>query len=373
MKFSAQYVCPRRGLVGLEAPDPERIGQAAKIARSLSIERLLLPVLEEALLKPPKAKVRFLDGLIRAMDRVAEAGLTAWLIAPAQKVLGLDWAAPYLVQGSRDPGAGPVFVDGAIRHLRPYDWWKDPSIIERRLKVFRELVKAVQGHPALTGWVILDRAAEWARPEPQAADLVIRLFQAEIRERDELANTWMGVGWSELLEPEISRFLAPHVEGIRIAGLETWPSGPQVGPVPSNPGLLAAYLGTVGKWLFGGEIDVEVGGGTGEEEQDPDALLEAAKRLGEQGLHGAAWVNLADPEPGHRTDPPWSVRPDLERSGLMDHGLEPKPWVEGWIRELLADRAGKGAMDFIDISADEYLENPGMHLFRLWEHFRTWT
>ena len=61
MLISATYICPVRGLAGLEPPEPIRLGQAAKVAKSLGIERLMLPVLEESHL------VLWLKNLVRSM------------------------------------------------------------------------------------------------------------------------------------------------------------------------------------------------------------------------------------------------------------------------------------------------------------------
>ena len=133
---SSIYVCPVRGLATREAPEPRRLGQAAKVAAHLGLSRLLLPVMEEALLRPTRAKVAYLDGIIQTLDQMGEAGMKTWLIAPAQHILALDWVAPYLAGGFRDPRANRVFVDGKVRHLRPYDWWVDPSVIQRRIALF---------------------------------------------------------------------------------------------------------------------------------------------------------------------------------------------------------------------------------------------
>lgn len=122
MLISATYICPVRGLAGLDPPEPTRLLQAAKLARGLGIERLMLPVLEESLLGPSRSKVAFLDGLIQALDQVEDAGLTVLLIAPAQRVLGLHWMPPYLVRALQDPKADAVFVDGRVRNLRAFEW-----------------------------------------------------------------------------------------------------------------------------------------------------------------------------------------------------------------------------------------------------------
>jgi len=212
MFISAKYICPVRGLATLEPPEPIRLGQAARVAESLGLKRLIVPVLEESLTGTTRATITWLDGFLRALDQVEEAGLTAWLIAPARRVLGLDWVPPYLVMGGRAPKANRVFLEGRLRNVWPYNWWEDISVLQKRIKIFGELVNAVSGHPALTGWVIMDRSLEWARPEPEVADLVLKSYTAEIREKNERETIYLGLGWSELLDPEMARSLANQMD-----------------------------------------------------------------------------------------------------------------------------------------------------------------
>jgi len=82
------------------------------------------------------------------------------------------------------------------------------------------------------------------------------------------------------------------------------------------------------------------------------------------------WISLIDPEPRLHKQPPWALKSGLDRVGLLDHGMEPKEHVETWLGELLSCGPGEKIEDFIDISLDEYLTNPDMHLPRLWEHFQ---
>jgi len=370
MLISATYICPVRGLAGLEPPEPARLGQAAKVAKSLGLERLMLPVLEESLTGTSRAKVTFLDGFIEALDQVTEAGLAAWLIAPAQRVLGLDWAPPHLVRAVRDPTADPVFVEGRLRNLRSLDWWEDPPLVQKRIKIFRELVGAVSGHSALTGWVILDRALEWSRPELEAADLVFRSFMAEIRERDECGRIYTGFGWSELLDPEMPQALCRQLDGVRIGGCEKRPPGLKKFTDLAGEHLMAAYLGTLARWLFRRPTEVEIGWGMLDKVGEPEEISEAAKRMAGQGLAGATWLSLIDPEPRLCTQPPWNLRPGLERIGLLHQGMEPKEHVETWLKDIQSGEPRDGGDDFIDISPKEYMANPHTHLPRLWNHFR---
>jgi len=279
MLISANYICPVRGLAGLEPPEPGRLIQAAKIAKGIGLERLLIPVLEEALLGGTRAKIAFLDGLVGALDQVDEAGLAAWFVAPTQRLLGLEWAAPPMVGGFGDPSAQPVFVDGKVRHLRRLAWWADPSLIQKRIGALRELLGAVCGHPGLTGWLILDRALEWVRPDVQAADWVLKAFLGEIRDQDEEAVIDIGIGWSELLQPETVAALSRQVDGLHLSGLEVWPPNLRKPARRTDDLEAAAYLGALSQWLFGRPTDVEVGWGFVDSLVDPERVAEAGERL----------------------------------------------------------------------------------------------
>jgi hypothetical protein len=49
--------------------------------------------------------------------------------------------------------------------------------------------------------------------------------------------------------------------------------------------------------------------------------------------------------------------------------MDPKKHVEDWLRtSRLAEVSARGS-EFIDIGKEEYLEDPAMHLVRLWDHF----
>ncbi|MBU2497371.1 MAG: hypothetical protein KKE57_00570 [Proteobacteria bacterium] len=369
MLISATYLCPIRGLAGLEAPEPNRLGEAAKIARGLGIAQLQLPVLEESLVAQVRAKVRFLDGLIQGLDRAAEAGMKVRMILPAQRVLGLYWAPPYLLRPLRSEKDTPVFVNGEIRTLRPLDWWGNPALMEKRIRSFRELLSAVHGHPALSGWVVLDRALEWPRPAQEAAWYFLKSLVAEVRHRDEKGPIYLGVGWSELLDPGFLKTLAHEAQGLRIGGLEEAPEGIEGSAGLAGDLRLAAYLGSLAQWLFGRPAEVEIGWGLMAQQDEPEEISASGRVLAEQGLEGVVWASLVDPEPILRRDPPWLLRPGLEQVGLLQEDLEPKRWVEDLLKEIQSSgEAGKGR-EFIDLSPEEYLADPRKHLSRLWGHF----
>ncbi|MBW2619526.1 MAG: hypothetical protein JRC92_11690, partial [Deltaproteobacteria bacterium] len=334
MNLSAAYLCPVRGVAGLEPPEPAALRRAGRVARQMGLSRLDLPLPEEALIQSPKAVVRYLDGMAAALDAVADAGLSARLIPCATRLLGMIWLAPHLAKPQRSASAEPVFLAGRLRRHQPLDWWADPDLIHKKIRLFREAVSALAGHPGLSGWVLLDRAFDLIRPEAQAAELVLRSLIAEIRERDEAAELTLGLSWTELAIPELVSPLVGLVDLIRLAGLEERPGFSGVKAGLSGDLALAAFLGLMADWLWGRDVEMEVGWGLAGEESRTDDLEEAAQSWGGSDLAGLGWLTLVDPYPQRTAEPPWRLRRNLARSGLLSPDLEPKGWAENLLSSL---------------------------------------
>ncbi len=370
MRISAIYVCPVRGLAELLPPEPKCLHRAAGAARDLGIEHLFIPVLEESLLTPTRERMVYLDGLVQALDQLESNRIGASLIFPSRKILGLNWVIPDLAGAFPVPDADPVFVAGKVRNLRPYEWWADPFVIQKSIRMFRELLAAVGGHPVIRGWSILDRTLEWGRPDGEAVYFFLKSLVAELRGRGEKEGLQMGVGWRELLRPQTVQRLSAELERMRIAGLEKVPPGFEAPGSLAEEVLLGAFLGSVVSWLLKERAGVELGWALSKEEPEREALIESGLRLAGQGLKELTWITLVDPDPSLQKAPPWALRSGLEQCGLLDRRLEPKRWVEEWIRKVQRQEPRTNPDDFIDLSREEYLEAPEMHLGRLWDHFR---
>ena len=370
MTVSATYICPVRGLFTQEPPEPERAFQASKVALDFGITRFMIPVLEEPLHSSKKLKNNYLDGIIQALDSIDDSGSTAFLITPARRILGLDWVPPYLVKAIKDPQGVPVVLENRIRRLRPYNWWKDISVFQKRVSIFRELCVAFSGHPALKGWIVMDRELDWYRPDFQAADLMLKSILAEIREKDETIPIHIGLSWAELLEPEVALKLTKQVDGIRLSGLDQINIALRSSGDLNEELLRAAYLGTIAEWIFGLPYEIEVGWDSIDWGKDPERIFETIRTLSEVGLMHMNWLSLMDPEPGLLDKPPWVNNPDLGKIGLFDWGLEPKAHTEAWVGGISHAQPSEDSTNFIDLSIDEYSLDPHMHLPRLWEHFR---
>ena len=365
MLLSAKYICPKRGLAGLDPPEPHTLGQAARVAKSLGLDHLLIPVLEESLTGSAKQRVRFLDGLIQGLDRVADNKISVSLILPSQEILGLCWAIPDVLRATGHSHAFPVYVQGKVRDLSPFDWWSDPLLIQKRIRTFRDVVRALSQHPALGEWVVFDRALDWTPPDPSGAEFVLRSLLGEIKEKGGSEKTRLSLGWAQLLNPFPAKALIGLVDGVLLGGF-------QKPLAPESHGIgLSSYLGVMARWVFDRNMEVEIGWEAMKKGFDPETLLQESEHLAEQDLEGVSWVSLCDPDAALKAAPPWSLKPSLSEVGLLDSGLEPKSWVEEWIKHLKSTASRQGVADFIDLSLEEYLGNPSMHLARLWDHFRT--
>jgi hypothetical protein len=373
MDIGATYLCPVRGLSGLEPPEPSRLGRAAKAARDLGLNSLTLPVLEEALLSPGRTRVRYLDGMITALDRIGEAGLSAGILAPAQRLLGLDWIPPYLASARPDPEGRPAFLERRVRSIRPFAWWEDPLFFQRRIRLVRELLEVLSGHPTIRSWILLDGLLDWCPPDPQSADFFLRALGTEIRDRSLDGKITIRFRPSSLLSPDLLRHLSTQVDGLESACAEHGVGGVERPPGLAEEFTFAAFLGTLTQWLLERPAAVEVGWGGPGHGQDPERIHLAAVRIARQGLPGIRWISLVDPEPALFEKPPWSLRPALRHSGVLDQGLEPKENAELWVGLVRKTKPRSDPQGFLDIDPPAYFQDPALHFPRLWDHFREWS
>ncbi len=372
VKISATYICPAKGLMRFEAPDPKLFENAMAIAKLLGFEKLYIPILESSLLCTPKSKVSFLDMLVRVLDRAAERGLAIWMIAPCQRLLGVVWPAPYLVTpAAARKGDDPVFLDGQIRFLKAYEWWQDPFTIERRVRWLRDLLSAVRSHPAISGWLLLNRELEWARPTFRAADFVLQSFRSEIKEEDEEVEIDLGVGWQELLNPRMAIDLAGEVDGLQVSGLGKETLERQRVVNPEEEITFAGFLGTVAEWLFNKPVEIEIGWGLRQEPENQETWLEAGRKIAALGFDGLNWLSLCDPMSNLHEEPPWVLYKGLEKASPLSSSFSPKEGI-AWINEIgKVNPLGKAeAREFIDISREEYLADPELQFSRLWGRFK---
>lgn len=370
MIISSNYICPVNGLMDFKSPDSVKLENAVKAARDLGIDRLIIPVPEEALLQPARTRNKYLDGLAATLEIINDNGLRADLQGPAQRIAGLDWTPPYMVKPQTGESARPVYTSGKRRNLPPFDWWKNPSTVKNRIALFREITSAVSGHPGLSAWILMDGVLTWSRPDSRSCEFILKSYVAEIHEKDSSAQIQISSSWRELADPFLLLDLLREVDGIFVKDLDSSNSANRSVDNLESEILWTAYLGTMAEWICDRPAIVETGWLNAGANINYDMAAISFGRLSQQGVKGVCWVNLIDPETTVANQTPWNETRDAKKAGLFDPYLDPKPGVEEWIQEIRRNEPGKNSRDFIDISRDEYLESPRTHLYRLWDHFR---
>ena len=370
MELAAAYLCPIRGLIGGQPPDPGHLARTAKALADLGLTRFILPIPEEPLAQSGRKLTGYLDGLIQALDGAAEAGVSVWPAPLAWRIGPLSLTVPDLVKPTRSAAAPPAFFAGKLRRCQPLDWWSDARLIQTRLGRLKELVAALTGHPALIGWLILDREADRVRPTVEQFTFVFKAVEAEIRERDEKSDLVLGVAANQLLRPAALDPIIGAIDRLRLAGLDTPPRGIDYTRPADGLGA-AAYFARLANWLW--EIDVEVEPPT---PGDPgkgleDDLVRGAGLLAQSGAGGMCWPSPAEPEPGRRDEPPWGLAPEMVEAALLNNRLEPKDWAIKLYDTIGSSEPDPRAREFIDLDRDEFKDRPGLHLARLWDHFRS--
>jgi hypothetical protein len=81
-------------------------------------------------------------------------------------------------------------------------------------------------------------------------------------------------------------------------------------------------------------------------------------------------LNLVDPEPRLYKQPPWVLKPTLERIDILDYGEKPKEHMHTCFKKLCFRELRYKMDDFIDISSEEYMAEPQIQLAGLWGNFR---
>lgn len=370
MELSAVYICPRRGLASLEPPEVQALRRASSAAREMGLERLILGVPEEALSVSRRNKVDYFDGLVRALDQLGDSGLLAWLLAPAHELLGVIWAPPYLIRPIPSAQFRPVFVDRKLRSLKPYTWWADPALLQKRIRLFAELADAVLGHPALRGWVAMDGILDGEPPDPPSADFFLKALLAAIRERDEKVAVWVRLDWRALEARGLEGQLAAQAEGVQLRTQGAVPRRFPPVPGPSGHLHLSAFAGTLARWLWKRPVHVELGWGIPAQPGGFEPFLEDAAALARAGLEGAVWPTLMDPQSSLRRSPPWNLDPTLAAQGLLLPDGIAKEGAAEWVEALRAGKPQADPCGFIDLGREEYLADPAEHLQRLWNRFK---
>jgi endo-1,4-beta-mannosidase len=340
---------------------------------------------------PRQCSVPVLDHLVKLMELAGDRGLRVMPALFTGYAAGLTWLPPWMLLASTAGGAQEVFSLGKVRSLKPKNLYEDPEVIEAQLYFLRELLNALSDHPALFAWDLGNEPCRWAEPTDETA--VTIWFQAvteTLRERTGSVPVTLGLGAQDLeVNPRLSLllpsryldYISLHIYPYRLP----WAGG------PADPGPLP-FLASIARWLtkkpvLFQEFGVPTAPVLGQVEmsrQPPNDLMlvdeEDAARFAEKALHlahrfktaGAFWGAFGDYHSTVWTRPPLHRNVPERFAGLVRHDGSPKAAAAPF--ESLTASAESGdsevSADWLDVTEEEYLQDPESNLRRLYLRFR---
>jgi endo-1,4-beta-mannosidase len=338
--------------------------------------------------RPRQCSVPVLDHLVKLMELAGDRGLKVMPALFTGYAAGLAWLPPWMLLASTAGGAQEVFSLGKVRSLKPKNPYEDTEVIEAQLYFLRELLNALSGHPALLAWDLGNEPCRWVEPPDEtAASVWFQAVTETLRERTGSVAITLGFGAQDLeANPRLSLLLPSRY--LDYVSLHVYPYRLPWADGPTDPGPLP-FLASIARWLakkpvllqeFGAPTapvlgQVEMG------KQLPNDLMlvdeEDAARFAEKALNlahrcrtaGAFWGAFGDYHPTVWTRPPLDRNVPERFSGLVRHDGSPKALADPF-KSAAASGDSEVSTDWLDITEEEYLQDPETKLRRLYLRFR---
>jgi len=331
-----------------------------------------------------------LDHLVEVAERADEQGLAVLPTFFTGHMCGVNWLPPWTLWAKERDAPYPTFSQGRIRRNLPRNFYQDPEIIEAQVLLVREVSGALKGHPGIWAWDLGNSpSAVVTAPDNETASLWMRIMTEELRSRDETVPITLGMNERNLWK---DRSLRPQ-EASRHLDFLSMQASPYCSELSSGPSdsCLPPFLGILTQWL--GEKDVLFLGFGVPTEPDPNPARVHKKpvaeqpvsegtasefyqsvldRLWEAGMMGAMVSSFSDYEPGLWEVPPLDEEILERHLGIYRRDRSPKAFLS-ILREhgTLERRPLPGEPpSWIDISREEYEEDPNLHIQRLYGNYR---
>jgi hypothetical protein len=303
---------------------------------------------------------------------------------------GVNWLPPWTLWAKEGDAPYPVYSQGKIRHNLPRNFYEDPEILEAQVLLVREVSGALKGHPGIRAWDLGNSPSSVVTPpDNEAASLWLRIMTEELRSRDETVPITLGMNernlWRDhsLRPQEASR----HLDFL---SMQAYPYCSEISSGPSDS-CLPPFLGILTQWL--GQKDVLFQGFGLPTEPLPrpawvrkrpaaerpvsesvasEFFRSVLDRLREAGMMGAIVSFFNDYDPALWEIPPLDEEILDRHLGIYRRDRSPKDFLpilreHGSLqRQPLPDEPPS----WIDISREEYEEDPALHIQRLYDNYR---
>ena len=303
---------------------------------------------------------------------------------------GVNWLPSWMVESGKSDRGYPVFSMGMIRKGKARNMYSDREVRKAQKLLIHETANALQGHPSVWGWDLGNQPSNLVNPSSKdSARAWFEEMVTELRRWNSSYPITWGMDQSDLEEGRIPgpQDLASYCDFISLQmnpAQAKWADGPMDEKAPLFLCLMAQWLGGKGAWA--GDLGVptepllsdltegdrrKLGGAGLAKVGDAETFLEKSLDLLKgYGIQGALICAFSDYDSSLWDRPPLEHRVAERFCGLFRRDGSAKPAAR-MIRDYPRERKSRGLLwDWADIRPEEFGEDPGGHLTRLYRRFK---
>lgn len=345
---------------------------------------------------PEVVDSKMLELLRRTLDRASALGVLVMPTLFTGHMSGANWLPGWAVGRARGAQRFPVVCGGRVVPAEPVDWYGSESVRRAQTMLASECAAALAGHPALLAWDLGNENSNCAVPDSRgAARSWLLAMRDAIRERDPHTPITIGLHMEDLEE---DRGLTPReaAEACDFLTMHGYPGYANFTRGPTDERLLpflaqlTRFLGsdkdvfftefgvpTLPEFVDSGRSMAKKMDGTPELVDQEDAasyVHRGLQALSQCGATGAMLWCFSDYAPEISRREPFLSAPHELSFGVFHSDGSPKPTV-AVVRSFhrtsprVANPPRIAEESFIDLSPDDYYDDPQRHMPRLYRRY----
>lgn len=357
--------------------------------------RLFLPW-EDFQPTPEVVDSRMLGFLCRTLDAASLAGLSVMPTLFMGHMSGANWFPGWAVRREGGRQRFPMVCGGRVVPARPIDWYQSEPIRSSQIRLASECAAALAGHEALLAWDLGNENSNCVVPTSRthARSWLLSITDA-IRNEDPKSPITMGLHMEDLEE---FRHLTPQdaAEACDFLTMHGYPGYASFTRGPTDERLLP-FLAQLTRFLGGGKEvfftefgvptrpelpasgrlssrESENGPELVGEDEAADYVARGLRALVECGTTGAMLWCYSDYSSELLDQVPFDGAPHEGTFGMFRVGGAAKPAADAVSsfagkRPRVAASPRLSEESFIDLSHDDYYDDPKRHLERLYRRY----
>jgi len=341
----------------------------------------VLPLWEDLQPERERVNTKALGRLDTLAGMCAQRSLGLWVTLFAGHVHGVNWLPSWMVEWSLAATKVASMVKRSRVRGVGRDPFEDDEVLRAQKRLVRELLVALDQHPALAALDLGERVSSVfpVRDEDRLRRWSTELVE-EIRLKDPRTPVTIGLQLADLLQPgsQLIRVLAPQVS---FFSLSLQPGEASFGRGPDDPLLGLFGVELVRMLSEGKECRIAALGAPTTRDRVPatprtlrEGVAESFARkslecLRRHGAREALWWHYADVRPSQWRAFPYDRCVEERSLGLVSDDWRVKPTVLG-IRAVERTRVAKFPdPHWWNLEPEQYWRNPGHHIQNLYDRF----